>query len=189
MKIKLLIIGFAFSLFSTFANAEMAKAGYTEVVGAEEQLEVIYVDHEKRWVRLKDENGYARKIDVPEDVQNFDQVAVGDTVTISYAESIEVRAYAPGMNDEENMIEAAFGEAETGQKPGKVYGERVVMVATIEAIDLANNTVTLKDADGNTEVFPARYPENLKKVDVGDKVVITHTEAAAINVTGKASDE
>lgn len=189
MKIKLLVIGFAIALFSNIVNAEMAKVDYVEVAGVEETFEVIYVDHEKRWVRLKDENGYAKKIDVSDDVKNFDQVEMGDTVTLSYSESIHVRAYDANIVDEESMVEAAFGEADKGEKPGKFVASRMVLVATIDAIDLANNTVTLKDADGDTEVFPARYPENLKKVKVGDKVIITHTEAVAINVTGKKSAE
>ncbi len=188
MKIKLLFIGFIAAFFSNFVFAE-AKISYGDSIDIQEQLEVIYVDHEKHWVRLKDKNGYAKKIDVPKDTANFDQVEVGDTVTITYAEGIHIAAYAPGVNDDENLVEAAFGEADQGQKPGKLYANRVVFVATIEAIDLTNNTVTLKDADGDTAVFPARYPENLRMVEVGDKVVITHTEATAINVTGKKAAE
>ncbi len=186
MKINLLVFSFLTALFSNFAYSE-TKISYGDSVTLQEQLEVIYVDHEKHWVRLKDKNGYARKIDVPKDVQNFDQVELGDTVTLTYAEGIHVAAYAPGTHDAENMVEAAFGEADQGQKPGAMYANRIVFVSTIEAIDLTNNTVTLKDADGDTEVFPAKYPENLRMVKVGDKVVITHTEATAITVTGKKS--
>lgn len=198
MKIKLLVIGFVVALFSQVVNAETAKVDYTEVVGVQEELEVIYVDHEKRWARLKDKNGFARKIDVSDNVENFDQVEVSDIVTLSYAESINVRgydenvnlrAYAPDMVAEENMVKATFGETEKGEKPGKFVASSVILVATIDAIDLANNTVTLKDAEGNTEVFPTRYPENLKKIKVGYKVIISHTEAVAINVTGKKASE
>jgi len=85
MKFKLLVIGFIAALFSNVVNAETAKVDYVEIAAAEEKFEVIYVDHEKRWVRLKDENGYAKKIDVSDDVKNFDQAEMGDTVTLSYS--------------------------------------------------------------------------------------------------------
>jgi hypothetical protein len=189
MKIKLIVIGFIAALFSNFVSAEMAKVEVEELIASQEVLEVIYVDHEKRWVRLKDKNGFARKVDVGDDVQNFDQVELGDIVTLTYSESINIRAYAPGVVDDESMVEAVFGRAEKGEKPGKFIANKIVLVSTIEAIDLVNNTVTLKGAAGNTAVFPARNPDNLTKVKVGDKVVITHTEAVSIEVTSKKDAE
>jgi hypothetical protein len=56
------------------------------------------------------------------------------------------------------------------------------MTATIDAIDLGNGTVTLKGPEGNSRTFKARDPKNLQRVQVGDLVDITYTEALAVRV-------
>ncbi len=61
-------------------------------------------------------------------------------------------------------------------------GQRVTFTATIEAIDLAKGTVTLKGPQGNSQTIKARNPANLKKVKVGDLVDITYTELLALKV-------
>ena len=48
--------------------------------------------------------------------------------------------------------------------------------------DLANGTVTLKGPQGNSRTMKARDPKNLQKVQVGDLVDITYTEAVAVRV-------
>lgn len=73
--------------------------------------------------------------------------------------------------------------AKLGDKPGAVVVETLVVISTIEKIDLEKNLVTLKDAKGKSHTIALRQPENLKKVVVGDRVVITYTEAVAILVT------
>jgi len=56
------------------------------------------------------------------------------------------------------------------------------MTATIEAIDQVNGTVTLKGPQGNSRTIKARDPKNLQRVQVGDLVDITYTEAVAVRV-------
>ena len=82
------------------------------------------------------------------------------------------------------QTETAAERAEPGQKPGGAVGKRVTFTATIEAIDLAKGTVTLKGPQGRSETIKARNPANLKKVKVGDLVDISYTEAVAIKVEG-----
>ncbi|MCK7506097.1 MAG: hypothetical protein MZV70_19805 [Desulfobacterales bacterium] len=42
--------------------------------------------------------------------------------------------------------------------------------------------MTLKGPEGNKETIKVKDPKNLKKVKVGDNVVISYTEALAISV-------
>jgi hypothetical protein len=60
--------------------------------------------------------------------------------------------------------------------------QRISITASIEAIDLANGTVTLKGPGGNSRTIKARNPANLKKVKVGDLVDITYAEFVALKV-------
>ncbi len=60
--------------------------------------------------------------------------------------------------------------------------DATVVTATVEEINLENNTFKLKGPSGEINEYVAQDPENLKKAEVGDLVVITYTEAVAISV-------
>ena len=66
--------------------------------------------------------------------------------------------------------------------------DSVVVTATVEEINIEANTFKLKGPSGEIKEYEARNPENLKKAEVGDLVVITYTEAVAITVE-KATTE
>jgi hypothetical protein len=63
------------------------------------------------------------------------------------------------------------------------------VVATIEAINKEKETVTLKGPEGKMKTVKVRNPANLEKVAVGDRVMITLTQAVAIDVTGAPAKE
>ena len=56
------------------------------------------------------------------------------------------------------------------------------LVVTVEAIDEANGTVTVKAADGTTKTVKARHPEMLKQIKAGDQLVIEQYEAMAVSL-------
>ena len=60
--------------------------------------------------------------------------------------------------------------------------DALVVTATVEEINIEANTFKLKGPSGEIKEYEARNPENLKKAEVGDLVVITYTEAVAISV-------
>ena len=73
--------------------------------------------------------------------------------------------------------------AKPGEKPGGQVGRSITLTTTITAIDTANGTVTLTGPQGNSRTIKAANPDNLKKVQVGDLVEITYSEALAVSVT------
>lgn len=158
------------------------KPSSIESIVVKKELEVIGIDHDARWVKLKDRSGFTRKIDIGEDVQNFNQVAIGDVVKVNYAETIQIKAFGPDAIKAGVESEAIFGRAPKGQKPAMAGAKAQTLVVTIAKIDLQNSLVTLQDKQGNTKTFRPRITENLKKVSVGDKVAISFAEALAIDV-------
>jgi len=183
MKLKLSAILAATVLMSGLAFAgSHSMPSATKSIVVKQQLEVIAIDHSARWVQLKDRSGFTRKIDVGEDVRNFDQVSVGDIVNVNYAETIHIEAFGADAVKAGVEAEAIFGRAAKGQMPAAAGAKATTLVVTIAAIDLENSMVTLKDKQGNTKTFRPRIPANLKKVKVGDKVAITMANAMAINV-------
>ena len=72
--------------------------------------------------------------------------------------------------------------ASTGQKPAP-GSTPVTRTATIEAIDKANRTVTLKGPTGNREEIKApEQMEGFNSLKVGDQVTATYFTAIAVNV-------
>lgn len=182
MKTKV-IVATLFSLFmSNVALAVNDKPASTESVVIKQQLEVIKIDHAERWAMLKDRSGFTKRYDISDDVRNLDQVAVGDIVSVNYAETIHIQAFGADAINAGVESEAIFARAPEGEMPGKAMAAATTVVVTIAAIDLENSVVTLKDKQGNTKTFRPRLPSNLKKVKVGDKVAVSFAKAMAITV-------
>jgi hypothetical protein len=63
-----------------------------------------------------------------------------------------------------------------------------VITARVAEINIEANTFKLRWADDSVEEYVAQNPENLKRAEVGDIVVITYTEAVGIVVEQPASE-
>ena len=62
------------------------------------------------------------------------------------------------------------------------HTESAVATAIVEAINLEANTFRLREPDGEIREYTARNPDNLRRAEVGDKVVATVTTSVAITV-------
>ena len=186
----LLMIGtifFTLSFSSIYSIGQDIKAGekpaILEAVVIAIEATVEEVDHDARKVTLKGPEGKTIKIDVDERVKNLPQVEVGDLLTVEYIEAVTIQVFGPGEVTPGATAVTKVGSAEPGQKPAGIAMDEIIMVATINAIDKANSLVTLMGAEGKVKTVKARDPENLEKVNVGDKVMITYTESIGISVT------
>ena len=150
----------------------------------EMQATVTAIDLKTRMVTLKGPEGNETTIHADERARNLPQVKVGDVVKVAYLQQVAWQVRKPGQGAPSGDVgaEAAAVRAKPGEKPAGAVGQRVTFAATIEAIDLAKGTVTLKGPHGNSQTIKARNPANLKKVKVGDIVDIAYTEALAIKV-------
>ena len=147
---------------------------------------VTAIDQTTRAVTLQDAEGNSVNIIADDDVKNLAQVEVGDTLTVEYLEGVTVQVVGPDQAEVGAMAVEESGKAAPGEKPAAAAVSEMTVVVVIEAIDKENEQVTLKGPQGNSKIVKGRNPENLKKVVVGDKVIITYTEAIAINGTEKA---
>ena len=66
--------------------------------------------------------------------------------------------------------------------PAGVAARQVTVTASVEAIDKETPSITLKGPEGNSVTVKVRNPQRLEKVQVGDLVEITYTEAVAVAV-------
>ena len=69
-----------------------------------------------------------------------------------------------------------------GEMPGIAAFDAQQVIATVEEINLEANTFKLKGPDGTVNEYVARNPDNLRRSEVGDLVIITTSQAVAFSV-------
>jgi hypothetical protein len=143
---------------------------------------VLSVDKQDRSIVVKAANGEAKKIELTEDVKNFDQIDPGDAVVIEMYSALAMQLAKPG----EEFSDAGagmVGVAQPGDKPKMVMVDVVRVLAEISSIDEANRVVTVTGPLGKS--VKLQVPEDLKKFDelkVGDEVNASYFEAFAMSV-------
>lgn len=152
----------------------------------EKTATVEAVDPSTRMVTLKGPEGNSVTFKAGEDVRNLAQVKVGDQVKLAYYESIAVRVLKKGEAFPVSGESAAMARAKPGDKPAGVVGSQTSVNVTLMAMDKKAKTVTLKGEDGKSVTVTPLRPEKLDEVKVGDRAVITYTEAIAVKVEAVA---
>jgi hypothetical protein len=164
---------------STTANPK--PSGRMEGV-TEARATVTAVDSAQRTVTLKEASGEEYDIQVTDAVKNFNQIQPGDEVVVSYTEAVAWQVKPAGQGTPGVSADAQASTAKPGDKPSATVGRSVTVTTTITGIDLALGTVTITGPGGESRTIKARDPANLKKVQVGDLVDITYSEAVALAV-------
>jgi hypothetical protein len=145
------------------------------------------IDHKKREVTLKDEEGNKHKMKISDAVQNLDQVKKGDQIVAGYYESAAISVNKPGETPAEPAEKEALIVGEKGQKPSAVAVKTTQVTATVEDIDYSKREVKLKDSEGNTKkIKVGDRVKRLDEVKKGDQIVARYTEALAVSVSKPA---
>lgn len=150
---------------------------------------VTAVDHATRNVTLKGPKGKEVTVQAGPEVQNFDQLKVGDQVTAHYQAAVAVQVMAANSAQPGVDYSAGQATAPAGGEPGMKVGQAVTVTSKLTAVDLKHHTVTLAGPDGKERTIEVKDPARqaqLSKLKVGDMVVATYVEALAVTVTPKA---
>ncbi len=143
---------------------------------------VLSVDKQDRSIVVKTPDGDAKKIELTEDVKNFDQIKTGDELVVEVYSALAMQLAKPG----EEFTDTASGMvavAQPGEKPKMVAVDMVEVLARITGIDRATRELTVTGPLGNSVTL--QVPENVKKFDelkVGDEVNARYVEAFALSV-------
>ena len=108
-------------------------------------------------------------------MRGFDLVRVGDIVVVRYLEPALIEIRKGGAAARERIEPGAAGAA-----------RRVTVAADVVGKDAAKRTVTLRGTKQTVELRAAGG-EQLKAIQIGDRVEATYTEAAAISIELAAS--
>jgi hypothetical protein len=151
---------------------------------------VVQIDRQNRLVTLRRPAGKDATIEVGPEARNFDQIKVGDQVTITYQHALALELLPANAAQAGTEVEGSVTRAEEGQSPGGTVEQAVTVTAKLTAVDLTKHTVTLTGADGKPRVIEVKDPARqarLASLKVGDMVRITYVEALAISVTPKGN--
>jgi Cu/Ag efflux protein CusF len=129
------------------------------------------IDHDKRMVNIKTPDGKFQTVDVPPSAKRFDELKVGDKVSITFNNTVSARLKPPG----EAPVNTATGTSTAGQgeRPGGTASEERTMTATISAIDKNAQSITFTGPNGWKYSRRVADPAVLEKLKVGDQVDIT----------------
>ena len=144
--------------------------------------EVEAIDQETREVTLRRADGEAITFIASEEARNLNMVRVGDIVNAEYVETLSIKVVANDGTELEKIELGGMARTEEGDMPGFAAFDATQVVASVEEINLEANTFKLKGPDGTVNEYVARNPDNLRRAEVGDLVIITVTEAVAISV-------
>lgn len=173
----------AFLLGAAGASAQQPAAAVGDLITV--SAEVVAIDKSHRALTLRGPEGNEVSLEVGEEVKNFKEIKVGDTVSAAYYESITI---SKGVSGTPEIVEdEALVTADKGEKPGMVAADTVQLSVTVINIDRANRIVTLRMDDGEQikrQVDPAVAAfDDLK---IGDVIQITVTRSLAVVVEPKA---
>lgn len=140
------------------------------------------IDRQQRLVTLKGPQGRTVTLKASDQVRNFDQINVGDTVQAEYLDAVAI-VVRPAGTPAATGEATAVGVAPPGGQPAATVVETRQITATVEAIDYDKRAVTLRGPRGDTRTVTVDPSvQRLREVKVGDQVVVRHTEALALVV-------
>jgi hypothetical protein len=152
----------------------------SQTVTATARVEAI--NPETREVTLLLEDGSLFTSRVSDEARNLDQVSAGDMVYAHYTESISIRVVENDGAEPETVVQEELARTGEGKMPGVAATESTVTTAIVEDINIDDNTFKLREPDGEVRQYKALNPENLRRANVGDKVITTATTSVVITV-------
>ena len=129
------------------------------------------IDHDKRVLSIKTDDGKFETLEVPQSAKRFDELKIGDKVSVTYNNTVMVRLKPPG----ETAVDTVSKTATMGQeaRPGGTAGVERTITAAVAAIDKDTPSITFVGPNGWKYSRRVADPDVLDKVNVGDRVDIT----------------
>lgn len=147
------------------------------------QGKIKFVDKKRRSVVIVGPNGNEILMNLSDEVRNFDQIKVGDLVTLTMMQAIALELRKVANNGVRERVDSENAVvAKPGEKPGVMVEKSVRVVANVVAVNSKAQTVTLRGPKRTVELA-VKDPAMLQNVKVGDQVEGVFTEAVALTVT------
>ena len=147
------------------------------------QGKVKSINKKTREVTLVGPQGNQIVLPAGDEVKNFDQIRVGDLVTLTYVQALVVELKKVENSGIRERVESENRvAAKPGEKPAGMIEKTIRVVANVVAVNPKAQTVTLRGAKRTVELA-VKDPAMLKEVKVGNQVEATYIESVALVVT------
>jgi hypothetical protein len=178
----LLCAAVMFGAVSLAHAAYQQQAPITKSATASATVTIVAIDSTSRAITVKAEDGTEDTLQAGPDVKSFDKLQVGDKVNIKYYESLVIQLRKPGeaSNPAGDVVSQA---TPTTGKIGTTLTRQQTTTVSVISVDPTVPSITVKTADGHTITRKVQDPKNLQGVNPGDKIDLTYTQAALIDVT------
>lgn len=156
------------------------KYAFVELMGT-----ITEIDKETREITVISGEGELHTFTASEDVKRFDEIEIGEVITFGFYKFLKAEFRKPTEEEiAEPLIAIADAEiAGMDVEPGAVIGAMVKAVVTIQVINLTYMYVTIKGPQGNYTTIDVEDAELIKKLHVGQVVIMTYGEAIAVTLT------
>ena len=160
-------------------HAVQAQAPAPKVVTTESTVTatVDRIERSSRVVTLRSPGNVLQDVYVDPSVKAFDDLKVGDVVTVRYTQSVVVQV-RPGaaLSDPRDVTADA-------QKAGKKQViQQVKAVVTVAGIDPQGLSIEYRTKDGSKLMRPVFDKRLLEGLHVGDRIEVTLTRERAVSV-------
>lgn len=146
---------------------------------------IIAIDKTNRKLSLKTEQGKTVDMTVGPEARNFEQLKLGDKVTVSYREALTV-SLKKGSGAASMQEKEISERSQPGARPGGVVGREITVVTQVVAVNREAQTITVKGPRGHVVDLMVSDPEQMTNVKKGDRVQAVYTEAVAVSVEPNA---
>ena len=148
---------------------------------------ITKINKETREVTIMGSNGELDTITAGEEVERFDEIEVGDIITLEYLKFLraEFRKPTPEEIEEPLVLIADAEKAGMDAQPGAAMGAVVKAVVSIQVINLPFMFVIIEGPNGNLTTIDVQDEELIKKLHVGQVVILTYGEAVAVSLSKK----
>jgi len=142
------------------------------------------IDYTTREMTLQNQEGKLETFVVDKKVQRFNEAKVGDKVSMDYylGYNAEVRKPTPEEEQTPLLVLDTSTRAGSGTAPAAHDTRRIRAVVTIEGLNRAAQTMTVKGPRGKYFVARVDDPSRFERVRIGDTILMTFTEATAISL-------
>jgi hypothetical protein len=158
--------------------AQLTKTLPTQTVTLSGSVETI--DHARRVVNIKTPDGKFQTVDVPASAKRFDELKVGDNVSLTYNNTVSARLKPPG----EAPVNTGTQTSTAGQeeRPGGTMAVQRTMTVTVSDIDKSASSITFTGPNGWNYSRRVVDPTVLDQIKVGDLVDITWDTNVTVSV-------
>jgi len=145
---------------------------------------ITAIDHADREMSLQTSDGRIETFTVDKRVKRFNEAKVGDIVSVAYYLGYNAEVRPPTAAEEQNPLVVLDTSSRAGANapPAASNMRQIRAVVTIEAMDRVNQTLTVKGPRGKYFTARVKDPSRMEQVHIGDTIVMTFTEAAAVSL-------